>query len=511
MTARQAPPPAIDLVERAVFLLRSRSAGVWAVQFIGAAPLLIAVLYFFFDAMSVGSDPVRLSVEELICALCFLWFSICRARFAQLLTAALADRPPDSWSRAFDPRMLLIQSAKLFLMPLAVIAIFPIGWATAFFRGNVVFAGRSAASRAAQMSGIWQRQVWAAVAILALVWLVVFLNLLTLVAALPLLVKIFTGAENAFTRLGFALNWTTFDISLAFTWLLLDPLYQAVFCIRAFLAESRETGLDLMFNLRHLAALTILAAAIAPIAHAQTAPRVTPQQLDSSIGKVLQQREYAWHLPRAQSAAPALYERILAAFRPIGRAIARFIRWLGDLFEKLFRDTPSAAPGKPAPYPAVKWVVIALVALLIVAAAFAVVRLTRAREGSRTAAPLATARPIQLDDEQISAADLPEERWMELGRECLTRGDYRLALRAFYLANLSWLGRRELLTIAPFKSNRDYFRELRRRAPAEPVQQAFSENMRAFERAWYGRHVVDAAQVAEFEQTFSRMRNYVEA
>jgi len=52
---------------------------------------------------------------------------------------------------------------------------------------------------------------------------------------------------------------------------------------------------------------------------------------------------------------------------------------------------------------------------------------------------------------------------------------------------------------------------LRGRAPIEGLQQAFAENVRAFERSWYGRHAADAAQVDQFEQNLSRMKGYVGA
>ena len=172
---------------------------------------------------------------------------------------------------------------------------------------------------------------------------------------------------------------------------------------------------------------------------------------------------------------------------------------------------PGESQAKPSAFPAVRWTVIVLIALLAAALGFLLVRLTRSRQDAVTGTPAQGPRVLNLADEEISAADFPEEKWIELGRECLARGDYRLALRAFYLANLSWLGRRELLTIAPFKSNRDYWRELRRRARSEALQQAFSSNMTAFERGWYGVHPVDAEQVSEFERNFAAMRSHVEA
>jgi hypothetical protein len=69
-----------------------------------------------------------------------------------------------------------------------------------------------------------------------------------------------------------------------------------------------------------------------------------------------------------------------------------------------------------------------------------------------------------------------------------------------YHASLAHLGRRELVVIARFKSNRDYELELRRRARAWPdLQGAFAENVRSFDRAWYGLHEVNAEALQQFE------------
>jgi hypothetical protein len=379
----------------------------------------------------------------------------------------------------------------------------------------VIFAGRRAFGHASKLAGTWPRQTWLALGALVLFSIVVFLNLFLILAVLPSLVKIFSGLENDYTRLNFTLNSTVLMTALGLTWLLVDPLYQAVFCVRAFLAESRETGLDLMYSLRHLALLAAMAIAIAPHAGAQQAlrstsdPRISAQELDASVEKVLEQREYAWRLPRHHDdSKPGFLENI---FAPIRRGFRALVRWIGELLDRLFRSDQSTSSGKPSPYPAVRWTFIVLIAVLAVAVSFAIVRLTRRRDHTGDNGHAQIPRPIQLDDDGVSAADLPEEQWIALGRECLASGDYRRALRAFYLANLSWLGRRDLLTIAPFKSNRDYRRELRRRAPSEPLQDAFSDNILAFERTWYGIHAADAEQVNQFEQTFQRMKGYVEA
>ena len=86
-----------------------------------------------------------------------------------------------------------------------------------------------------------------------------------------------------------------------------------------------------------------------------------------------------------------------------------------------------------------------------------------------------------LNSEDVVASQLPEDEWLRLAREMMERGELRLAIRALYLATLAHLGLRELISIARHKSNRDYQRELLRRARArEDLQEAFGESVSIF-------------------------------
>ena len=99
----------------------------------------------------------------------------------------------------------------------------------------------------------------------------------------------------------------------------------------------------------------------------------------------------------------------------------------------------------------------------------------------------------------MSADQLPEDGWLKLARELFERGEFRLALRAYYLATLAHLAHRKLLTLAKFKSNRDYETELGRRGHAMPeLYQTFRENVSVFDRIWYGLHEVNRDLVQHF-------------
>ena len=88
----------------------------------------------------------------------------------------------------------------------------------------------------------------------------------------------------------------------------------------------------------------------------------------------------------------------------------------------------------------------------------------------------------------------------------VSAGDLRLALRALYLGTLALLNHRGFLTIHACKSNRDYERELRRRARNGELSGVFHSNIRSFEQSWYGFHEVTDAQLLDYRENLTRLR-----
>ena len=129
----------------------------------------------------------------------------------------------------------------------------------------------------------------------------------------------------------------------------------------------------------------------------------------------------------------------------------------------------------------------------------------------RRSPSVVASQPIQpmpdINDEKVGADQLPEDGWTKLARELLERGELRLALRAFYFASLSHLAARNLISIARFKSNRDYERELRRRGHSFPdLLSVFGDNLVSFERIWYGLHEVNRELVDRFVANVERLK-----
>ena len=118
---------------------------------------------------------------------------------------------------------------------------------------------------------------------------------------------------------------------------------------------------------------------------------------------------------------------------------------------------------------------------------------------------------VDLDDENLTADDLPKEQWLVLARELIARQEPRQALRAYYLAILAQLGHHGRLVIARYKSNRDYLAELLRRAHAEPeLAELFDRCVSVFERAWYGMYPVTEDQLSDFVAKQERIATLVQ-
>jgi hypothetical protein len=112
-----------------------------------------------------------------------------------------------------------------------------------------------------------------------------------------------------------------------------------------------------------------------------------------------------------------------------------------------------------------------------------------------------------LNDTDLQADQQPLDQWLQLARDLMARQDFRLALRAFYLASLAHLAERSLISIQRGKSNQDYARELRRKTRATPeLMEVFAQNMGVFERTWYGQYQVDRSILEQFESNLAKMR-----
>jgi len=370
--------------------------------------------------------------------------------------------------------------------------------------------------------------------LLALMACLLLANLSIVLLAGPHLLQQILGVGTEFSRGGSAsANTTLFGIAVALTFLMLDPMNRALHVLSCFYATADRSGQDLRGRfLRAKSAdateaggaailAALLAITLALPAAAAPAAEDLAAQLDRSIEKTLADGNYAWR-PERDNPNAGMLESISNTFTRWGQDLRDWFRARED------QSTPGPRGGGGKNFsgpdfdginlPAGESVVgglqlilylllaVAIVALVVVIAMFLRSHLRRDEktDDADDASPIQAKPDLSRDD--TTADQLPEEGWLGMAAELFAKKQYRLAMRAMYLACLAGLAQREMVKIVRSKSNHEYVRELRRRSHAAPgMMEPFEENVAAFERAWYGMHDVTADAVRRFRDNQRRM------
>lgn len=554
---------ALDLVESAIHLLRSTPVGTHLVHQLASIPFVLGLLWFWSDMTRGAHADDRLTPAAFGLTFLYVVMKTGQASFATRLRESVAGADPSPWTLRRWLRLAVTQATLqplgFILFPLSFfpLLLVPTPWLIAFFQGVSVSGDAAAGSPAAcgraavQQALRWPGQNHGLVGLLLLSILVVFLDVMVAIGTLPYLAQTFLGLTTDFALTFHAFfNTTVLLAFVALTFLIIDPLLKAIYVLRTFHAESITTGDDLRARLAALRkaasampivllALGLLlatpatvraqdppgvpAAAPAPPIPATQPGSVDPARFEASVKEVLQGLEYAWRSPRELS--PPVPEdpkenRFLRWLRRQARSLGTFLdrnlssfaSAIGRLLQRLFSSfTP---PTLPTGNTGVDWLAGLEFGLYVLLAAgvgglgWVLFKRWRNRPQSppaEVAVPL-SATP-DLRSEQVSADQLPEDGWLDLASQLAAKGDWRLALRALYLASLAHLARREFVRLAPSKTNFDYQGELRRRARSVPeILTAFHETAGTFDRIWYGHHPADQSLFNEARSRLERMR-----
>ena len=553
----------ILLIDEALHLLRTAPLATLAYYYIGSLPFVAGLLYFWSD-MSYSAYAWGHYVEATLgMTVLFIWMKTWQARFCALLWGQANGREPPRWTFTAALKLAsvqcIIQPFGLFLLPAAMVAapLFPFVYG--FYQAATVFTGlqdssaREASARARRHALLWYTQNLAIIALLALFILIVFINLLYCFGFFPFLLKTLLGIETAFSRGGLrvVLNTTVISAACGLTYLVMDPAVKAVYVLRCFYGEATSTGADLQAELKSLQpvatkvlplilglALFLAMAsagraaedapqsfgpgALSPPAKAAGDNAVSAAELDDAIRKTLRRREYAWRMPREKLPESKDGSRS-GLLHELNELVSRMGNWVKEKTEAALKWLVEFLRFRPSPVsrgkgwnPNLRWLGAMmplfrfLFILLLVAGAvilgWKIWKYRREKIPETKPVELEETTP-DLEDENVLPDELPEDGWTTLARELIEQGDLRLGLRALYLGTLSFLGEHNLLLIAKFKSNRDYHRELARRAHTLPeLLAAFAANVSTFERVWYGMRKVATPMLNKFRTNVDRIK-----
>lgn len=314
-------------------------------------------------------------------------------------------------------------------------------------------------------------------------------------------------------------SWLVFLVAVTFT--LFEPLRAATSTLLLVDGRVRQEGLDLLAAAQQLptrtpatrgsartAALVLLAVLgtclLGTPARAQSpeAPMSRTAGTDARAAQahardILSRPEFQVPEPEAPESPETPKEE-----QPPG-LFQRFLKWLGDLLEKLFKRDENEPVRSTAPITSgvsgqgvANVLVVVLIAGVVVVLALLLLRALGDRtkeEGPQLEVSTQDAATLAADP--MNALSRPPEGWAHLADELAARGEYREAVRGLYLALLSRLHRDGVIHYDTTLSNWDYLRQFRSRREWLP---SFRELTLRFDFAWYGNLPVGADGYRDF-------------
>lgn len=177
---------------------------------------------------------------------------------------------------------------------------------------------------------------------------------------------------------------------------------------------------------------------------------------------------------------------------PLSRLLERFMRWLRSWLPKPKPISPGSAGVVTR---VAQWVVILLaLAVIAFAARLLLPRVMRYRRPKKTRKEKARIVLGETLEPDQSARDLLSEAEALAGR-----GELRAAIRRAYIALLVELGERKIISLAQYKTNRDYLRAMRE---LEPLYRNVKQMTDSFELHWYGLAQADETDWQEFRSAY---------
>ena len=170
------------------------------------------------------------------------------------------------------------------------------------------------------------------------------------------------------------------------------------------------------------------------------------------------------------------YARKVTQQSALARLMKQFLEWFRNLFPKPKPLSPGSA-GLLSKIAQVFVIVLALAVLAYVVKLFLPRLLRNRRPKKKTKQQARIVLGEKLEPDQ-SATDLLSE-----AEALARRGELRAAIRKAYIALLVELGDRKIISLAQYKTNRDYLRAVRE---VQPLYGDVKQLTDSFEQHWYG-------------------------
>lgn len=539
-------PNALTIIDQSIFILRDNFATLLWRYYLGTLPFLFGVLLFLIDMTKGAFASSYLLESSLGVALLFFWMKFWHINFCRELQKTISQDTDRKKTVSITTLInsIALQSIGLFLIPLSFFTVAGVPFAFAFFQYGLILDEnenfRSFLSKCRKNTILWPMQNSMILSVLLLAFIFVMINAFTIISMIPLIAIKILGLQS-FEYFGNSGSfWVTFILStLMISWSIMDPIIKAIYSLRYYYGMSIKNGMDLIVPIRHhkksLMAAILFITIISPLFHngvilaenKDTENKKEIVKFEGIVDNVIKQPIYAWRLPakikekKELGKTDSILKKIM---KSISKVSKKFFKKVKSIFSKIKEWLDKLAPknkNKPKRNKsnidwigAVNRILLGLLAALLVGAiTWAVILYLRDKNNKKTfEKKVQPIKNVDLEDHNTTALDLPSDQWLQLVRECLEKGDFRLAIRAAYLSVLASLGENHLLTLEKHRSNREYLSEISIKGRQfTNLISNFTNITKIFEMVWYGNREAQKPLIDQVLQLNKDITNSVQS
>lgn len=505
----------LQLVEESLFALMSLPKSSYLYYFVGILPFLATFSYFLTFCVRHAHARSLLVPLALGLALSYLWMKVWQARFTFELWKQVSDEK-HPWTLRHWWRSVVTHAIwsphSLYATPMALVTVIASGYVLSVFNSFSVGLGY-AENRKAAVKEAFLRSKESPMEIMLIAmyvkisFIIIWLNVMALSAFLPSLMYRLLGIDLAFTRdvYYFLRDPYYWMLGALISYLLIVPWLRAVCCVRAFRGRSKRTGQDLRVQWGKLTqgalALFVLALIMMPASSEARAASWEEEEIVSWVEEQKKEPKYLWQLPPEAYSNDELAQLSQWAWLQdfsdwVKRMNRSFTDWLDSVLRRIFESKRhhNGRSNDGWNVDSVRNLLTTIIYIVGGVAIIAIVYLLFRRARAMTTGGIApkvpprAPREINLEDETITAELLAYNEWFVIAEKELRNHEYRRALRAYFLGELSWLSEQKIVQLKKYKTNHQYLEDVTKNAYRADYDRAFfAESIHIYEHAWYGR------------------------
>ncbi|UDQ98727.1 hypothetical protein AAEX28_01250 [Lentisphaerota bacterium WC36G] len=377
---------------------------------------------------------------------------------------------------------------------------------------------------------------------LLLVYLVVFFNVVIVTVLVMFFYKVFSGDLTLFSSMDLyvLINFMFSDLKFAFytmiTYMCGNFFSMSSNLFFCFNSESNDNGSDITAEIKTLrkknnSNIKKIMAIIGvffilnltysqevdnhnQLDESQGFSTINGDKFNESINNVKNDEKYQWNTDSAikienNELFTKISEEVNLFLDDMNILVKNFFKSILDWFESK-NNSPSPADSmnfwakNEALFKSLATIFVLI--LIVAVVVLIIIKLVNMKKNSRALTQTEhLSMKVDLEKEDVTADVLKLNEWLALAVDLEKKGEFRLALRAYYLYVIALLSEADFVIIKKGKTDLEYLRELKNKHHVTcKFIKPFSDGLNIFQQEWYG-HFTDSKEIVQLFKDSTRI------